>query len=99
MITTLTVQLAQILDCGSLGLPRCGEDAGTNDIKTIMSIVFLVAGGVSVLYILIGAGKFAAASGDPANLKKARDTILYAVIGLVVSLFAFSIVNFVVGST
>ena len=35
--------------------------------------------------------------GDPAKIKQAKDTILYALVGLVVSIFAVAIVGFVVG--
>ena len=35
-------------------------------------------------------------SGDAGKIKKARDTILYAVIGLIVVALAFALVNFVI---
>ena len=87
-------------DCAELGLPNCDAANGGGDgIQQLLSIVFLVAGGVATLYLVIGAIKYASSSGDPNNTKSARDTILYAVIGLVVSLSAYAIVNFVVSST
>ena len=92
-------RIAQILECENLGLPRCGQDDGGSGVEQLLSIVFLVAGGISMLFILIGAAKFAASSGDPNNIKQARDTIMYAVIGLAVSLLSFSFINFVVGSS
>ncbi|HIA92222.1 TPA: hypothetical protein EYO12_03865 [Candidatus Saccharibacteria bacterium] len=87
--------------CEDLNLPNCdaARNGGGNGVEQLLSIVFLVAGGVATLYIIIGAIKFASSNGDPNNLKAARDTILYAVIGLIVSLSAFGIVRFVVGST
>ena len=36
-------------------------------------------------------------AGDPGKTKKAKDTILYAVIGLIICVLAFAIVNFVIG--
>lgn len=89
---------AQIIDCSDVNLPRCGE--GTDGgIESILGIVFLAAGAVSVLFILIGAARFAAATGDPGRLKQARETIIYAIVGLIVSISAFSIVTFVIGNT
>ena len=37
-------------------------------------------------------------AGDPGKVKKAKDTILYGVIGLVVCVLAFAIVNFVIAN-
>lgn len=91
-------QFAQILDCKELNLPNC--DTGTDGgIESLLSIVFLASGAVSVIFILIGAARFAAATGDPQKIQQARNTIIYAVIGLIVSLSAFALVAFVVGRT
>ena len=45
--------------------------------------------------IVIGGINYALSQGDPGKVKKAKDTILYGVIGLVVALLAFAIVTFV----
>jgi len=42
--------------------------------------------------------RYALAQGDPGQLKQARNTILYALIGLVIALSGFFIVQFVLGS-
>lgn len=92
----LFLLLAQLGDCGDLGLPGCDlKDGGGGGLSKALSNVFIVAGAVSVLFILIGGFRFVISSGDPNAVKQAKDTILYAVIGLVISLFAFAIVNYV----
>lgn len=77
------------------GIPKVS--LGENAIQQILSATFLFIGGFAVLFILIGAVWYAISSGDQSRLSKAKDTILYSVIGLIVSISAFAIVQFVIG--
>jgi len=61
----------------------------------VLNVVFGVIAIVSVVFIIIGGINYSTSQGDGAKVKKAKDTILYGIIGLVVSLLAFAIVNFV----
>lgn len=76
--------------------------AGSNNlmgtINTILSVILGVLGVVAVAYIIYGGFMITTASGDPAKVKKGKETIMYGVIGLVVALLAFAIVNFVLSS-
>ena len=45
--------------------------------------------------IIIGGIQYSTSAGDSGKVKKAKDTILYGIIGLVIALLAFAIVNFV----
>lgn len=67
----------------------------TGSIKTILSSVFIVVGIIAVVVIIIGGINYTLSQGDPGKVKKAKDTILYGIIGLVVALLAFAIVQFV----
>ena len=71
--------------------------AGQNDIKVILSIVFAILGGVAVIMVIIGGIKYAGSQGDPAGTAKAKNTIIYAMVGVVVAIFAVTIVQFTVG--
>lgn len=64
-------------------------------VKNIANLLVYVAGALSVIFILIGAFQYVVSGGNPDATKRAKDTILYALIGLVVSAFAYAIVNFV----
>jgi hypothetical protein len=75
--------------------PEVGANQGT--LTTILNIVFGVVGGLSLLFVVIGGFRYIISSGDPQNTVRARNTIIYAVVGLVVTLIAAGIVNFVVG--
>ena len=79
---------------------KAAEKAGTGDsiqdgVKNILSGVFVLAGIVAVIMIIIGAVRYTTSQGDPGRVKKGKDTILYGVIGLVIAILAFAIVNFV----
>lgn len=67
-------------------------------LTVIINVVVGVVGFVAVAMIVIGGISFATSQGDTARVAKARNTILYGVVGLVVALLAFAIVNFVLGS-
>lgn len=78
------------------GLPQVALDQAS--VRNALSTTFAVGGGMATLFLLVGAARYAVAAGDPGQLKQARDTILYSLIGLVVALSGFFIVQFVLGS-
>lgn len=63
-------------------------------INAIIGFVAIIA----VIVIIIGGINYTMSQGDPQKTKKAKDTILYGVIGLIISLLAFAIVNFVLNA-
>lgn len=67
-------------------------------VGAVLSAVFMLVGGLAVLFMLIGAVRYVTSNGDQSMVKQAKDTILYGIIGIVVSLSAFAIVQFVVGT-
>ncbi len=72
-----------------------GDDAPTL-IKNVINILLYLIGIIAVISIIIGGIRYVTSNGDPSGIKGAKDTIMYAVIGLVVAIMAFAIVNFVV---
>lgn len=66
-------------------------------VKTIINVLLTVAGITAVIMIIIGGIRYVTSNGEQAHIKSAKDTILYAIVGLVVTILAFAIVNFVVG--
>lgn len=75
-------------------LPHSQATAGT--ISKTLAIVFSVTGALSVLMVVIGGFRYVISQGDPQATSKAKSTIIYAIVGLLVSLAAVSIVTFVV---
>ena len=67
-------------------------------LNTIISVVVGVLGLLAVAMIIYGGFMYTTSAGDASKIKKAKDTITYGVIGLVIALLAFAIVNFVLKS-
>ena len=65
-------------------------------IKTVINTALVVLGMVAVLMIVIGGIRYTVSNGDSSAVKGAKNTILYSVIGLIVAIMAYTIVNFVV---
>lgn len=72
-----------------------GNEVGTM-IRSVVSVMLVILGAIAVIMIIIGGILYTLSAGDPGKTKKAKDTILYSVIGLVVALLAYGIVEFVV---
>jgi type IV secretory pathway VirB2 component (pilin) len=71
---------------------------GVNQLITnIVNILIYTAGIASVIVIIVGGIMYIVSGGNETSTKRAKDAILYAIIGLVISLGAFAIVNFVLG--
>ena len=70
----------------------------TSDVTTIINAVIGILGLVSVVVMIIGGVNYMTSSGDAGKVKKAKDTILYGLIGLIVCALAFALVNWVLGS-
>ena len=80
------------------GCKNASSDSSlASTIKDILNVVIGVLGIVAVIFIVVGGVRYMTSSGDPTKTKKARDTILYACIGLGVCALSFAIVNWVVG--
>lgn len=73
---------------GGEGLPQTALN--------IINVIIGVLGIVAVVVIIIGGVQYMTSTGDAGKVKKARDTILYGVIGLIICILAFAIVNFVI---
>ena len=92
-------------DATGNSLTECGGLKGSsnqNDLmaqaNTIINVVIGVIGFVAVAFIIFGGVQYTTSAGDPGKVKKAKDTILYGIIGLVVAMLAYAIVNFVLAN-
>lgn len=65
-------------------------------VQSILNWIFGVIGIIAVIMVILGGFKLMTSTGDPGRVKKGKDTILYGIIGLVIALLAFAIVNFVI---
>ncbi len=92
--TTTGTTTAEGINCAGSTLKP--ELTGSNGIITnVINVLIIVVGTASVIMVIIGALRLVTSSGNENAVKDARNTILYAVIGLVIAITAFAIVNFV----
>lgn len=62
-----------------------------------LNLLYMIAGIIAVLVIIIAGYMYVTSQGDSAVITKAKNTILYAVIGLIIIFLAFAITWFVIG--
>ncbi len=67
-------------------------------LNRVINVVLGIIGVVAVIMIILGGIQYTTSQGDAAKATKARNTILYSVVGLIIALLAFAIVNFVLTS-
>ena len=65
-------------------------------IRNVINILLWAIGIVSVIMIIIGGFRYVTSNGDSSQVTAAKNTIMYSVIGLIIAIFAYAIVNFVV---
>ncbi len=75
----------------STNLPHAG--AGHNQLQQILQIVFGVLAAVAVLMIVIAGLRFVTADGNPQEVSKAKGTIVYALVGLLIAISAEAIIT------
>jgi hypothetical protein len=66
--------------------------------KTITNVLLFIIGAVSVIMLIIGGIRYVVSGGDSSAVQNAKNTILYAIVGVVVAILAYAAVNFVIGS-
>ena len=79
------------------GMPT--ELIGDNGVfSRITNTILLIVGLISVIMLVYGGLRYILSGGDSKKVTDAKNTVLYAIIGLIISLLAFAIVNFVLNS-
>jgi len=82
------------------GSTDCSDTAGspnvTSSITTAIDIFSWIAGIAAVIVVIVGGFKYITSAGDSNGVSSAKNTIMYALIGLIVVAFAQVIVKFVV---
>ena len=79
---------------GEAGVPKL---EAADVVTGILNTVYLSAGIAAVIVIIVSAFFYVISQGDAAKIKRAKDGILYAVVGIIVVMSAFLITNFVIG--
>jgi hypothetical protein len=101
----LPVYAVEVFDqCSDTNIPvdsticdSVNEESGDlpNMLGVIINTLLILIGMVSVVMIVIGGFRYTLSRGEASEIKTAKDIILYAIIGLIVAVMAYAIVNFV----
>lgn len=93
--------LAQNIPSGEIPVPKPSRAPDGNLLELITLIsntILLLVGVVAVLFLIIGGFQYITSAGNPESISKAKTTILYAIIGIIITLIAWAVVTFIIGS-
>jgi hypothetical protein len=96
---------ASAIQCGTdnaAGVPNGSQSASStlnSTTENVINILSLVAGAAAVIMLIVGGFRYVTSAGNPESAKGAKNTILYAVIGLIIVGAAQIIVHFVLYNT
>ena len=86
--------LAAKIDPDSVNIPQIGADSV---LQGVLTTVYTMAGIVCVIVIIVAGLLYTLSNGEAEKIKRSKNAILYAVVGLVIVLMAFVITNFIIG--
>jgi len=66
--------------------------------KQVTNTILYIVGIIAVIMLIIGGIRYVISGGDAKKVTDAKNTVLYAIIGLIISFLAFAIVNFVISA-
>lgn len=67
-------------------------------ITTITNVLLFIAGALAVIMLIWGGLRYATSAGNASSVTAAKNTILYAIVGLIIAFLAFAIVNWVLNA-
>ena len=95
-VSALTLQEgAEAAKCDGCPSDLFGE---TGAFRQITNTILYIVGVIAVIMLIIGGIRYVISGGDAKKVTDAKNTVLYAIIGLVIAVFAYAIVNFVITS-
>jgi hypothetical protein len=95
-VVTFLANSTMKIDPGKIGIPDPAKTADSV-LLNVLNTSYFWAGIVCVIIIIAGGLFYVTSNGNAANVKRGKDAITGAIIGLVVVLFAFTITQFVLG--
>lgn len=76
-----------------------GDLFGSSGIfRTVTNVLLFLIGAVAVIMLIIGGIRYTVSGGDSSAVTAAKNTILYSIVGIIVALLAYAVVNFVLDS-
>ena len=93
---TTSVNAQDALTGAGLAKPSNAPDSIPKMFTQIANVALYIIGALSVLMLIYGGIRYTISAGDSAGITAAKNTIMYAVIGVVVAILSYAIVNFVI---
>lgn len=81
---------------GNVGINNVHPLPATQIVQNVLNAAYFIAGIVAVGMIIFAGIQYLTANGEPAKAKKAMNTIIFAIVGLVIIIAAFAITSFVI---
>ncbi len=96
--STGTLNAASGADCAQGDNTPSNLFEGSDSIfKRVVNIMLFIVGAVAVIMLIFGGIRYVTSGGAQDQVTAAKNTIMYAIIGIVVAILAYAVVNFVIG--
>jgi TRAP-type C4-dicarboxylate transport system permease small subunit len=95
-LTLLAAAANEKIDPSSIGIAHPVKSADSA-VSGLLTTAYAAAGIVCVIIIIVAGYTYVTSSGDPSSVKRAKEALLGAIIGIVVILMAFTITKFILG--
>lgn len=86
------------VDCAGQNMTAKDLSGQGGVVAKVVNILFTIAGIAAVIAIIVGGVRYILSQGNEKSIEGAKNTVLYAVVGLIIVVLAFAIVNFVLTS-
>jgi cytochrome bd-type quinol oxidase subunit 2 len=90
------IELNESSDCNN---DSANKDSLENLLTNVVKYFSIIVGVIAVIMIIVGGFKYITSGGDSSNDSAAKNTIIYAIVGLVIVALAQLIVHFVLNQT
>ena len=90
----LPAKAQQIINEGQI--PDAVQGPSVSELVTnVVGILFFVVGSASVIVLIVAGIMFVVSAGNEKQTKQAKDAVLYAIVGIIISVAAFAITSFI----
>ena len=94
---SVSAQVSKGIDTATTSEMKGKSINGDNGlIKTVVNVLLWAVGILSVIMIIFSGFRYITSAGDAAKTKSAQSTLIYSVVGLIVAIMAYAIVNMVI---
>lgn len=103
LVASSATVLAQDAETACQGIEAAGGNCGGGDaevknvIQGVIEVLLYIVGVAAVIALIIGGIRYAVSGGDQQAIASAKNTVIYSIVGLIVAVLAYALVNYVFG--